>query len=227
MLLTVEKLTKKFNGQPVIQDFNFTLNKGEIVTLIGKSGTGKTTLMRLINHLENADSGNIRIGDTVLCEMNQKGIVEYASKKIIRKYHNQIGMVFQNYQLFPNLTVLENCIEAPLAQNIDTKQNLIKKAKELLNQVSLNEKIEAMPSELSGGQQQRVAIARALMLNPTILCFDEPTSALDRESTIEIGKMIQKIAADGTGILIVTHDNEFAKDIGTRVISSTGFLDNY
>lgn len=227
MLLTVEKLTKKFNGKPVIQDYNFTLNKGEIVILIGKSGTGKTTLMRLINHLENADAGNIRIGDTVLCEMKQNGIIEYASKKTICKYHNQIGMVFQNYQLFPNLTVLENCIEAPLAQKIDTKQNLIKKAKELLNQVGLNEKIAAMPSELSGGQQQRVAIARALMLNPTILCFDEPTSALDRESTIEIGKMIQEIAADGTGILIVTHDNEFAKDIGTRVVCSDEFLDNH
>lgn len=226
MLLTVEKITKKFNGQPVIKAFDFTLEKGEIVTLVGKSGTGKTTLMRIINHLETVDAGEIRLGDITLCKTNRKVEVDYANKGTLRKYRNQIGMVFQNYQLFPNLTVLENCMEAPVAQKRESNQYLQKKAMELLEQVGLNEKANAMPNELSGGQQQRVAIARALMLNPSILCFDEPTSALDRESTIEIGKMIQKIAANGTGILIVTHDDEFAKDIGTRVVSSDEFLDN-
>lgn len=218
-----KKCNKKFNGLPVIQNFDFSIGAGEIVTLVGKSGTGKTTLMRLINNLEKADSGTIKIGNQLLCETKNEQSV-YASKKDIRAYHNSIGMVFQDYQLFPNLTVLENCLEAPIAQKLDTKSNLIKKAEELLGQVGLSDKIQVMPSTLSGGQKQRVAIARAMMLNPKILCFDEPTSALDRESTVEIGKMIQKIATDQTGILIVTHDLEFAEDIGTRVVSSEEFI---
>lgn len=223
MILEVKNVTKKFNGLPVIQNFDFSIAAGEIVTLVGKSGTGKTTLMRLINNLEKADNGTIKIGNQLLCETKNEQSV-YASKKDIRAYHNSIGMVFQDYQLFPNLTVLENCLEAPIAQKLDTKSNLIKKAEELLGQVGLSDKIQVMPSTLSGGQKQRVAIARAMMLNPKILCFDEPTSALDRESTVEIGKMIQKIATDQTGILIVTHDLEFAEDIGTRVVSSEEFI---
>ena len=223
MILEVKNVTKKFDGLPVIQNFDFSIAAGEIVTLVGKSGTGKTTLMRLINNLEKADSGTIKIGNQLLCETKNEQSV-YASKKDIRAYHNSIGMVFQDYQLFPNLTVLENCLEAPIAQKLDTKSNLIKKAEELLGQVGLSDKIQVMPSTLSGGQKQRVAIARAMMLNPKILCFDEPTSALDRESTVEIGKMIQKIATDQTGILIVTHDLEFAEDIGTRVVSSEEFI---
>lgn len=223
MILEVKNVTKKFNGLPVIQNFDFSIAAGEIVTLVGKSGTGKTTLMRLINNLEKADSGTIKIGNQLLCETKNEQSV-YASKKDIRAYHNSIGMVFQDYQLFPNLTVLENCLEAPIAQKLDTKSNLIKKAEELLGQVGLSDKIQVMPSTLSGGQKQRVAIARAMMLNPKILCFDEPTSALDRESAVEIGKMIQKIATDQTGILIVTHDLEFAEDIGTRVVSSEEFI---
>lgn len=223
MILEVKNVTKKFNGLPVIQNFDFSIAAGEIVTLVGKSGTGKTTLMRLINNLEKADSGTIKIGNQLLCETKNEQSI-YASKKDIRAYHNSIGMVFQDYQLFPNLTVLENCLEAPIAQKLDTKSNLIKKAEELLGQVGLSDKIQVMPSTLSGGQKQRVAIARAMMLNPKILCFDEPTSALDRESTVEIGKMIQKIATDQTGILIVTHDLEFAEDIGTRVVSSEEFI---
>lgn len=223
MILEVKNVTKKFNGLPVIQNFDFSIGAGEIVTLVGKSGTGKTTLMRLINNLEKADSGTIKIGNQLLCETKNEQSV-YASKKDIRAYHNSIGMVFQDYQLFPNLTVLENCLEAPIAQKLDTKANLIKKAEELLGQVGLSDKIQVMPSTLSGGQKQRVAIARAMMLNPKILCFDEPTSALDRESTVGIGKMIQKIASDQTGILIVTHDLEFAEDIGTRVVSSEEFI---
>ncbi|PLS38326.1 polar amino acid ABC transporter ATP-binding protein [Carnobacterium maltaromaticum] len=223
MILEVKNVTKKFNGLPVIQNFDFSIAAGEIVTLVGKSGTGKTTLMRLINNLEKADSGTIKIGNQLLCETKNDQSV-YASKKDIRAYHNSIGMVFQDYELFPNLTVLENCLEAPIAQKLDTKSNLIKKAEELLGQVGLSDKIQVMPSTLSGGQKQRVAIARAMMLNPKILCFDEPTSALDRESTVEIGKMIQKIATDQTGILIVTHDLEFAEDIVTRVVSSEEFI---
>lgn len=206
-----------------MQNYDFKIESGEIVTLVGKSGTGKTTLMRLINHLEKADQGSIRIDDTYLCtEKNGRSV--YVPKINIRAYHNGIGMVFQDYQLFPNLTVLDNCLEAPLAQKLASKEELTNKAMTILDQVGLSDKIAVMPSTLSGGQKQRVAIARAMMLNPKILCFDEPTSALDRESTIGIGKMIQQIAAEGTGILIVTHDLEFAEDVGTRVVRSEGFI---
>lgn len=224
MGLKATNLTKKFNGIDVIRNFGFTIEAGEIVTLVGESGTGKTTLMRLLNQLEQADNGTITIDDHYLCRETPGGKIEYASKKERVSYSNQIGMVFQDYQLFPNLTVMKNCIEAPLDQKLMTKEQAIKKAELLLKQMNILDKKDVYPSTLSGGQQQRAAIARSMMLNPKIICFDEPTSALDRDSANEVGKMIQSIASSGTGILIVTHDIEFAEKFGTRVVSSDTFL---
>ena len=224
MGLKATNLTKKFNGINVIKNFDFTIEAGEIVTLVGESGTGKTTLMRLLNQLEQADNGTITIDDQYLCRETPGGKIEYASKKERLFYSNQIGMVFQDYQLFPNLTVMKNCIEAPLDQKLMTKEQAIKKAELLLKQMNILDKKDVYPSTLSGGQQQRAAIARSMMLNPKIICFDEPTSALDRDSANEVGKMIQSIASSGTGILIVTHDIEFAEKFGTRVVSSDTFL---
>ncbi|WP_028274143.1 amino acid ABC transporter ATP-binding protein [Atopococcus tabaci] len=224
MALKAEKISKSFSGVPVLKDFSLTIQEGEIIALVGKSGTGKTTFMRILNRLEKADSGKLSIGDTVLFQSDATGAVHYADKAEQKRYTNKIGMVFQNYQLFPNMTVLENCIEAPLAQKLMSKQDAEKKAEELLGQMGLLEKKDAYPSTLSGGQQQRVAIARAMMLNPDILCFDEPTSALDRESASGIGKMIQEIAAAGTGILLVTHDLAFSEAFSTRMVSSDEFL---
>ncbi|AGY81436.1 MULTISPECIES: amino acid ABC transporter ATP-binding protein [Carnobacterium] len=224
MGLKATNLTKKFNGIDVIRNFDFTIEAGEIVTLVGESGTGKTTLMRLLNQLEQADNGTITIDDHYLCRETPGGKIEYASKKERVSYSNQIGMVFQDYQLFPNLTVMKNCIEAPLDQKLMTKEQAIKKAELLLKQMNILDKKDVYPSTLSGGQQQRAAIARSMMLNPKIICFDEPTSALDRDSANEVGKMIQSIASSGTGILIVTHDIEFAEKFGTRVVSSDTFL---
>ncbi|MER2132206.1 MAG: ATP-binding cassette domain-containing protein [Carnobacterium inhibens] len=224
MGLKATNLTKKFNGIDVIRNFDFTIEAGEIVTLVGESGTGKTTLMRLLNQLEQVDKGTITIDDHYLCRETPGGKIEYASKKERISYSNQIGMVFQDYQLFPNLTVLKNCIEAPLDQKLMTKEQAIKKAELLLKQMNILDKKDVYPSTLSGGQQQRAAIARSMMLNPKIICFDEPTSALDRDSANEVGKMIQSIASSGTGILIVTHDIEFAEKFGTRVVSSDTFL---
>lgn len=224
MGLKAINLTKQFNGIEVIRNFDFSIEAGEIVTLVGKSGTGKTTLMRTLNQLETADNGTIAIDDNYLCRETAEGKTEYVSKKERMIYNNQIGMVFQDYQLFPNLTVIKNCIEAPLDQKLMTKEETIEKAELLLTQMGILDKKDQYPSTLSGGQQQRAAIARAMMLNPKILCFDEPTSALDRESSNEVGKMIQSIALSGTGILIVTHDIEFAEMFGTRVVSSDEFL---
>lgn len=224
MGLKATNLTKQFNGIDVIRNFDFSIEAGEIVTLVGKSGTGKTTLMRMLNQLETADKGTIAIDDNYLCRETADGKIEYASKKERMTYNNQIGMVFQDYQLFPNLTIIKNCIEAPLDQKLMTKEQAVEKAEMLLTQMGISDKKNDYPSTLSGGQQQRAAIARAMMLNPKIICFDEPTSALDRESSNEVGKMIQTIALSGTGILIVTHDIEFAEMFGTRVVSSDEFL---
>lgn len=219
MSLIVENLSKNFNHQSVIRNYNLTIGENEVVALVGRSGTGKTTFLRLINNLEVADQGTIQINEDFL-------VIDgaYVDKEGQRNYQKRMGMVFQNYELFPNLNVLANLVEAPLAQKLAPKETLEKKAMDLLSSMEIADKKTAMPNTLSGGQAQRVAIARAMMLNPDILCFDEPTSALDEESARNIGELIQSIAQQGTGILIVTHDNAFAEKYSTRMISSTDFL---
>ncbi|MDK6291440.1 MULTISPECIES: amino acid ABC transporter ATP-binding protein [Aerococcus] len=222
MALIVSNLKKAYNGNMVIDQFNCRIDPGEIVILLGPSGTGKTTFMRLINNLEKCDQGNIAIGDRVLCQETSQG-VQYSDKASQRRYQNAIGMVFQNYQLFPNFTVLDNVLEAPIAQKLAPKSDLLDQAMFLLDSVGLKDKANAYPSTLSGGQKQRVAIARAMMLSPEIICFDEPTSALDRESANQVGKLVQAIAKQGKGILVVTHDTQFGQDFGTRIVSSEEF----
>jgi len=219
MSLIVENLSKNFNHQSVIRNYNLTIDENEVVALVGRSGTGKTTFLRLINNLEVADQGTIQINEDFLLIDGA-----YVDKEGQRNYQKRMGMVFQNYELFPNLNVLANLVEAPLAQKLASKEALEKKAMDLLFSMEIADKKNAMPNTLSGGQAQRVAIARAMMLNPDILCFDEPTSALDEESARNIGELIQSIAQQGTGILIVTHDNAFAEKYSTRMISSTDFL---
>lgn len=219
MSLIVENLSKNFNHQSVIRNYNLTIGENEVVALVGRSGTGKTTFLRLINNLEVADQGTIQINEDFLLIDGA-----YVDKEGQRNYQKRMGMVFQNYELFPNLNVLANLVEAPLAQKLASKETLEKKAMDLLSSMEIADKKTAMPNTLSGGQAQRVAIARAMMLNPDILCFDEPTSALDEESARNIGELIQSIAQQGTGILIVTHDNAFAEKYSTRMISSTDFL---
>ena len=219
MSLIVENLSKNFNHQSVIRNYNLTIGENEVVALVGRSGTGKTTFLRLINNLEVADQGTIQINEDFLLIDGA-----YVDKEGQRNYQKRMGMVFQNYELFPNLNVLANLVEAPLAQKLASKEALEKKAMDLLFSMEIADKKNAMPNTLSGGQAQRVAIARAMMLNPDILCFDEPTSALDEESARNIGKLIQSIAQQGTGILIVTHDNAFAEKYSTRMISSTDCL---
>lgn len=224
MLMKAQGITKTFNKIKLINNFDFSIDNGEIISLVGKSGAGKTTFMRLLNELEKLDAGTISIAGEYLCKMTNENSVQYSSKNERNRYRNKIGMVFQDYQLFPNLTVLQNCMEAPIQKKLMTVKEAKLKAEKLLKQMKLLEKKESYPKTLSGGQQQRVAIARAMMLSPEILCFDEPTSALDRQSSNDVGEMIQEIATIGTGILIVTHDIDFADKFSTRSISSDTFL---
>ena len=217
MILTIANLNLSFGQKNILQQFGFSLQKGEIACLLGHSGCGKTTALRAIAGFEVAANGTITLSGKTLSDGHH----------FTQPHQRRIGMVFQDYALFPNLSVLENLLEAPLAQKLGSREELTAKAAGLLKQMGLEDKLEAMPSTLSGGQKQRVAIARAMMLNPRVLCFDEPTSALDRESSDSIGKLIQEIAAGGTGILIVTHDTEFGQQYGTRIVSSSEFVKNH
>ncbi|MFF3024230.1 amino acid ABC transporter ATP-binding protein [Gottfriedia sp. NPDC057948] len=206
-MLKVNNLTKQFNKQTVLNEVSFEVNKGEIVTLLGQSGAGKTTILRCINGLESFDGGSIEIDGQMI-----------KSKKDLLKVRKSVGLVFQNYNLFPHKTVIENIIEAPTLVLGMNKEEASKRAMDLLKQVGLSDKANSLPNELSGGQQQRVAIARACALQPKILCFDEPTSALDPELTNGIAEIMKKLADDGMSILVITHDMEFASNVSTRTL---------
>lgn len=206
-MLKVNSLTKHFGKQTVLKGVSFEVKKGEIVTLLGQSGAGKTTILRCINGLETFDSGSIIIDD-----------IEIKSLKDSKKVRKDVGLVFQNYNLFPHKTVIENIIEAPILVLGMSKEDATNRAKDLLERVGLADKGDSYPFELSGGQQQRVAIARACALEPKILCFDEPTSALDPELTKGIATIMKNFATEGMSILVITHDMEFAKNVSTRTL---------
>jgi len=206
-MLKVNSLTKRFGKQTVLKEVSFEVNKGEIVTLLGQSGAGKTTILRCVNGLENFDSGTIEIDGQII-----------QSQKDLLKVRKDVGFVFQNFNLFPHKTVLENIIEAPILVLGLNNEEAKRRALTLLEQVGLSQKADAYPFELSGGQQQRVAIARACALQPKILCFDEPTSALDPELTNGVASIMKNLAAEGMSILVITHDMEFAKNVSTRTL---------
>jgi len=218
MMLKVDKLSKSFGGKRILQDISFQMEKGEVLAILGPSGAGKTTLLRCINGLEKSDNGTIVIDNMYLCK-DYKNKIIYASPKDMRAIRRKIGMVFQNYNLFPHMSVMENIIEAPVSVLGLTRDEAIKRAHSLLKSMGLENKKDFYPFQLSGGQKQRVAIARALCLNPKVLCLDEPTSALDPELREGIANIIGKLADKGMGILIITHDMDFAKRVATRVIS--------
>ncbi|WP_088042842.1 amino acid ABC transporter ATP-binding protein [Bacillus sp. EAC] len=216
-MLKVNSLTKRFGKQTVLKEVSFEVKKGEIVTLLGQSGAGKTTILRCINGLESFNSGTIDIDGQKI-----------NSQKDFLKVRKDVGLVFQNYNLFPHKTVLENIIEAPILVLGLNNEEATKQALKLLEQVGLGEKANAYPFELSGGQQQRVAIARACALQPKILCFDEPTSALDPELTKGIATIIKNLAKEDMSILVITHDMEFAQNVSTRtlLVKEGKILDN-
>lgn len=216
MILEVTNLYKSFKGIPVLKGLNFSMNKGEILGVLGSSGGGKTTLLRCINNLEKADRGSINIGGRFLCKDSSDGSL-YSSIYELNIIRRKLGLVFQNFNLFPHLTVLENIIESPVNTFKEDKGKAVNNAKDILESLNLIDKIDSYPFELSGGQKQRAAIGRALALNPEILCFDEPTSALDPELTEGVAKIIQNLSKN-IGILLITHDISFAKKACSRII---------
>ena len=212
-LLEVKNIKKSFGKLEVLKDVSFSLEKGQVLAIIGSSGSGKTTLLRCLNFLEFPDEGQIFVNDKPLLPENGK-----LSDEQIRQNRLHFGLVFQNFNLFPQYNVLKNVMLAPTLLKKDTPESIEAKARELLDKVGLSEKLESYPYQLSGGQQQRVAIARALALNPHVLCFDEPTSALDPELTGEVLRVIRGLKSGDNTMVVVTHEMEFARSVADVVI---------
>ena len=212
MLLDVKELKKSYGKTPVLKGVSFSLEEGQVLAIIGSSGSGKTTLLRCLNFLETPDAGDILIDD---CSLLADAPLSEAQ---IRENRLNFGLVFQNFNLFPQYTVLKNVTLAPDLLQPKQKQANQEKALALLEQVGLSQKLNAYPCELSGGQQQRVAIARALALQPKVLCFDEPTSALDPELTAEVLRVIRGLKSKKITMIVVTHEMEFAKSVADVVI---------
>ena len=210
-ILEVKNLKKNFGSTQVLKDVSFSLEEGQVLAIIGSSGSGKTTLLRCLNFLETPDEGEILVNGKVLTGA-------HLSEEQIRENRLHFGLVFQNFNLFPQYTVLENITLAPTLLKQGSAQEINKKALMLLEKVGLSQKKDAYPYQLSGGQQQRVAIARALALSPHVLCFDEPTSALDPELTGEVLRVIRGLKDKDNTMIVVTHEMEFARSVADVVI---------
>lgn len=217
--IIVDHLHKSFNGTPILQGVSFTANKGDVIALMGSSGSGKSTLLRCINLLTIPDSGTVQI-DAQSYRFQPNVFHKINSKKIV-ELRKKIGMVFQQFNLWAHMTVLENLIEAPIHVLNQPRDDTIQQAEEMLAKVGLSDKLAQYPAQLSGGQQQRAAIARALMMKPEIMLFDEPTSALDPEKVGEVLMVMQQLAAEGMTMLVATHELNFAKKVANQSI----FLD--
>lgn len=207
-MITVKNLKKKFGNKVVLKGIDLNVEKGECVVIIGPSGCGKSTLLRCINGIEKLTSGKVIFEGK---DINSKHVD-------INKIREKMGMVFQQFNLFPHLTVTENIILAPVKLKIMTKEDAIKKAVELLELIDLKDKKDMYPSQLSGGQKQRIAIARALIMNPDVMLFDEPTSALDPEMVDEVSNLMKDLAKKGMTMIVVTHEMSFVKECASRVI---------
>ena len=214
-LLTANNLKKSFGKTEVLKGISFSLERGQVLAIIGSSGSGKTTLLRCLNFLELPDAGSITVGGKLLFDGCDQTTLD---DETIRRNRLLFGLVFQNFNLFPQYTALENVKLAPTLLKKGTPQQIEENARKLLGQVGLSDKLENYPYQLSGGQQQRVAIARALALQPEVLCFDEPTSALDPELTGEVLRVIRGLKNRDTTMIVVTHEMEFARSVADKII---------
>ena len=211
-MINVENLSKNFGDLKVLKNISTTVNKGEVISIIGPSGSGKSTFLRCINKLEEPTKGHIYIDGMDLMDKNTD----------INKIRERVGMVFQHFNLFPNMTVLENLTLSPIMVKKESKEEAEKYASYLLEKVGLSDKANSYPTQLSGGQKQRIAIARALAMKPEVILFDEPTSALDPEMIKEVLDVMRDLAKEGMTMLIVTHEMGFARNVGNRIL----FMDN-
>ena len=213
-MLKLRKIKKSFGNLDVLKSIDLDIDEKEIVVLVGPSGGGKTTLLRIINMLERCHSGYIEVNGRVLCNDGR-----YIDKKSMMEISKDVGMVFQNFNLFPHKSVIENIIEGPMMVLKKSKEQSKSEAREILSFLGLSEKEDSYPHQLSGGQKQRVAIGRALAMEPKLMCFDEPTSALDPELTEEVANVIKMLRKKGMTMLIITHDMTFAEKVASRIIS--------
>lgn len=204
MMLEIKDIHKNFGKTKVLKGVNLNVSEKDIVVIIGPSGSGKSTLLRVINELEKPNKGQI--------------IFEGKAVTNVDEYRKKVGMVFQHFNLFPHLTVLDNLILAPVKLKIKNKEDAIIEARKLLKDVGLSDKENTYPSNLSGGQKQRIAIIRTLMMNPKIILFDEPTSALDPEMVEEVLELMKKLAKDGMTMIVVSHEMKFAREVATKMI---------
>ena len=212
-MIEATSLTKKFGDLTVFENMTVNVDKAEVLAIIGPSGSGKSTFLRCLNHLEEVNEGTIKIENELL---------DYKNKNSIRNITIKMGMVFQNFNLFPHKTVIENVMVAPLTVKNEEKSLVLERAKKLLKKVGLEDKMDYYPAKLSGGQKQRVAIARALAMNPDIMLFDEPTSALDPELVGEVLNVMKDLANEGMTMVVVTHEMGFAREVADRVIFMDG-----
>ncbi len=225
MILEMNNIKKMFDKNEVLKDISVTVDRGEVVSIIGPSGSGKSTLLRCATFLETISGGEIRYMGNPAVTTGSNGEPVYVSPQELRKFRQYYGLVFQQFNLFPHYSVLKNIMDAPISVQKRDKDEVYEKALELLKQMGLSDRANHYPYQLSGGQQQRVAIARALAMNPEILFFDEPTSALDPELTGEVLKVIRQLADANMTMVVVTHEMPFARAVSNRVIfMDDGFI---
>jgi polar amino acid transport system ATP-binding protein len=221
-MVVAQQVCKDFGALSVLKGVTLTVEKGQVLVIVGPSGSGKSTFLRCINHLEEITAGRLYVDNVLVGYREANGKLYELSPSEVARQRRDVGMVFQHFNLFPHRTALENVIEAPIRVRRVKKADAVKRARELLKQVGLADKADAYPAQLSGGQQQRVAIARALAMDPKLMLFDEPTSALDPELVGEVLGVMKKLAQGGMTMLVVTHEMGFAREVADQLVFMDG-----
>lgn len=222
VMVQAEQVCKSFGALQVLKGVSLAVEQGDVLVLVGPSGSGKSTFLRCINHLETISAGRLYVDGELVGYRESRGRLHEMSAREAARQRRDIGMVFQNFNLFPHRTVLDNIVEAPVHVKGIKKAAAEQRARDLLNQVGLSDKAAAYPAQLSGGQQQRVAIARALAMDPKLMLFDEPTSALDPELVGEVLAVMKRLAADGMTMIVVTHEMGFAREVADQLVFMDG-----